>query len=221
MCGRYALNATPVELRNHFGRWVPEHGWPSLSPLASFNIAPSRDCVVLRHSKRDGDNVVDGLKWGFRPRRAKRSWINARAETLFETRAFSESARRRRCLVVASGWYEWQEKRDRLKQPYYVHFEGLFAFAGVWTARKLDADEWELSFAIVTTPARGVVKPIHERMPLVLPPRHYAAWLDPGTENARGLLVPFDDGRMQAYPVSTYVNDPRHDDAKCLEPLEA
>jgi putative SOS response-associated peptidase YedK len=214
MCGRYELNATPLELSNHFGALLMNTE-RLLSLPTSYNIAPSTLQPVIRYGKTDGSNVVEPLTWGFRPSWAKRAWINARSETLFTTAAFKESASKRRCLVIATGWYEWQDVGSKRKQPYYIHFDRVFAFAGVWTARKIGED-WEKSFAIITAPASSTLETIHDRMPVVLHPRNYAAWLNAETERPDELLQPFDNGRMEAYTVSTVVNDPKNDSAECV-----
>jgi putative SOS response-associated peptidase YedK len=215
MCGRYELNATSQELRNHFGDLLSNAEAFAAVPM-SYNIAPSTTQPVIRYGKTDGAIIVDVLTWGFRPTWAKRAWINARAETLFTNTAFRESANKRRCLVVATGWYEWQQAEPKRKVPFYVHLNRPFAFAGVWTARKI-ADTWEKSFAIVTAPASPALERIHDRMPLVLPPSNYAAWLDPNSETPADLLRPFDNGAFQAYPVSAYVNDPKNDSAEAVQ----
>ena len=220
MCGRFEINATPQELRDHFGQLLPAHGWEGFTTFSSYNVAPSLSVPVLRFSKRASENVIDRLVWGFRPQWAKRSWINARGDTLFQSTAFRESAKKRRCLVPATGWYEWQDTGGKRKQPYYLHFDRVFAFAGVWTARKVNGADWEANFAIVTTDARGIAEQIHDRMPLVIHPRNYAAWIDPSTENPADLLAPFDDGRMEAYPVSTLVNDPKNDTPACINAVD-
>lgn len=219
MCGRFELNATPRKIRGHFRDLVPATNWDTFPPFSSYNIAPSQSSLVIRYGKRDGQNVIDRLVWGFRPHWAKQAWINARSETVFATPMFRESARRRRCLVLATGWYEWKATGPRKpKQPYYIYFDEdrVFAFAGVWTARKVETG-WELNFAILTTNAQGITKDIHDRMPLVMHPRHYGAWLAPDTKQPESLLAPFDNGELTAYPVSTYVNDPKNDSPKCVE----
>jgi len=217
MCGRYELNATPAELAAEFGGLVDDAAAFAALPM-SYNIAPSTPQPVIRYGKTEGANVVDLLSWGFRPAWAKRPWINARVETLFTNTAFRESAAKRRCLVIATGWYEWQEVGERMKQPFYVHLERPFAFAGIWTARKLGDDAWEKSFAIVTAPASPALERIHERMPLVLDPRNYAAWVDPATANPAELVQPLEAAQFEAYPVSTFVNDPKNDAAECVGP---
>jgi putative SOS response-associated peptidase YedK len=220
MCGRYELNATPAELDRHFARVLAPGAAASLPPFTSYNIAPSLRCPVIRYSRRDRANVIELLTWGFEPQWSERSWINARDDRLFSAPTFRDAAAKRRCLVIATGWYEWQA-RERGKQPFYVHrnTRQLLAFAGVWTAKKNAASEWHLSFAIVTTEASGAFREIHERMPLVMRPGNYAAWVDPETRDARELLVPLSAAELEAHAVSTFVNDPKHDDAECVAEL--
>ena len=221
MCGRYELNATPRQIRDHLEGLEPSAHWDNSTSFSSFNIAPSLSPIVIR--QRKGENQVDSAVWGFRPHWANKSWINARSETLFTLPTFRESARRRRCLAIATGWYEWKAiEPGKPKQPYYFHFseDCVFAFAGVWTARKLET-EWEVNFAIITTDAQGIARDIHNRMPLVMHPRRYAEWLHPETKEPQSLLAPFDTGELTAYPVSTYVNDPRNDGPKCVERARA
>ncbi len=215
MCGRYELSATPLELANHFADLVSNADVLGSLP-ASYNIAPSTVRPVIRFAKSEGANVVDMLVWGFRPAWAKRSYINARAETLFTSGAFKESATKRRCLVIATGWYEWQATGAKQKQPYFIHADRPFAFAGIWTARKI-GEAWEKSYAIVTAPASAMLERIHDRMPLVLHPRHYAAWINGSTPSPQALMQPFDGGGLEAYPVSTLVNDPKNDAPALIE----
>ena len=221
MCGRYEINATPQELRAHFGDLVPAESWQAFTAFSSYNVAPSLSVPVVRFSKRSGENVIDRLTWGFQPQWAKRSWINARSDTLFESTAFREAAKKRRCLIPATGWYEWQETGGKRKQPYYLHLDDVFAFAGVWTARKLNESDWQTTFAIITTDAGGVAAQIHDRMPLVMNAQDYAAWLNPLTAEPAALLSPFDAARLEAHPVSTVVNDPKNDTPACIDAIDA
>jgi putative SOS response-associated peptidase YedK len=216
MCGRYELNATPADIATHFGAVLREY---DPEPFSSYNIAPSMRCPVIRYSKRDGRNIADRLVWGFQPEWSKRSWINARHESLFTAPAFRDAAARRRCLVIASGWYEWQ-RHGKHSKPFYVRLAGqpVLAFAGVWTARKI-AGDWELNFAIVTSTAREGLEAIHERMPFVLAPSSYAGWLDPETPAPAALLEPT-QSPPTAREVSSFVNDPRHDGAECVMATE-
>lgn len=170
MCGRYNLNTNPRSLQDHFGPLITDTethsgGIPG-SMLERFNIAPSQSAPVIR--MRKGEYSNDLMVWGFRPSWAKRGWINARVETVFTSGAFKRSAKSKRCLVPATGWYEWKGSTTP-RQPYHLHFQDNrpFAFAGIWTARKTDQG-WELSYAILTTEALGIVAGVHDRMPLVV-----------------------------------------------------
>lgn len=214
MCGRYELNATPLQLTNHFGGLLDDT--EPLTVLAtSYNIAPSTLQAVIRFGKQEGANIVDHLVWGFRPRWAKRAYINARSETLVTNSVFKESALTRRCLVIATGWYDWRVIDLKRKQPYYMSYRRPFAFGGIWTARKI-GDAWEKSFAIVTAPANDVLGHVHDRMPLVLHPRVYSDWLSPITINPSALMQPLNNGDIEALPVSTLVNDPKNDSPECI-----
>jgi putative SOS response-associated peptidase YedK len=140
---------------------------------------------------------------------------------VFESKAFAQAARRRRCLVPAAGWYEWKGS-SAPKQPYVFHLDGFvpFAFAGIWTGRKLD-DDWHRSYAILTNEAAGPLREIHHRKPVVLRPEHYRRWMDAATDEAeaRELLEDTLDG-IVAYAVSDHVNKPANNDAQCIQPLE-
>lgn len=218
MCGRYELNVTPAMLGRRFAGLLPEGvPWPGFS---RYNVAPSLACPVIRYSRRDHANVLEPLTWGFEPQWSDRAFINARDDRLFSAPTFREAARKRRCLVLATGWYEWQA-RERAKQPFYAYLETHepLAFAGVWTAKKDAKGDWKLSFAIVTTAADGALATVHDRMPLVMRPENYAAWVDPATEDPASLLVPLEAARLRAHPVSKLVNDPKHDSAECIAAL--
>src|SRR5690606_15760763 len=158
---------------------------------------------------------------GFRPHWAKRAWINARAESVFRSNAFAESARERRCLVAAAGWYEWQGDAAP-KQP-YVHFAPDFepvALAGIWTSAVENGGR-RRSFAILTRDAVPDVRWVHDRMPALLAPEDYAAWLAPDTprEELERMLGEFTPRGIETRRVSAYVNKPAHDDPRCIEPL--
>jgi putative SOS response-associated peptidase YedK len=179
--------------------------------------------------------------------------INARAETAAEKPSFRAAYRKRRCLVLADGFYEWQKvPGERTKQPYHVRMKDgrPFAFAGLWEAwrqregrrrgaaggaepgdagsRQTGAgeaaagDDWLLTCTILTTAPNDLMKPIHDRMPVILPRGAYDAWLAEGEappDEIAALLVPFDPGAMEAYPVSRAVNNPKHDAPELVEPL--
>lgn len=186
----------------------------------NFNTAPTQSAPVIVHDD-DGNFELRSFKWGFQPHWAKRAWINARCETLFESRAFAPAARARRCLVPAVGWYEWQGKAAP-KQPYVFHVDGFrpFAFAGIWTAREEDS-ETIYNFAIITRAAVPALASLHNRMPVMLARADENAWLSGETtpEAAQALLGEPEES-VKTYRVSTLVNKPANNDARCIVPLE-
>jgi putative SOS response-associated peptidase YedK len=222
MCGRFTLFEAEKILSREFG----VSGIPTLSPR--YNIAPSQPVAAVRATPAGSGREIALLRWGLIPSWSKDSaignrLINARAETAREKPSFRNAFRRHRCLIPANGFYEWQ-RLERGKQPYFVRMrdERLFAFAGLW-------DRWGSpdtgvieTCTILTTVANAVLAPIHDRMPVILPPTEYARWLDPAlqdTDSLAPLLVPFPPGNMLALPVSTRVNTPTMDDESCIAPL--
>lgn len=168
------------------------------------------------------------LRWGLIPSWAKDSrfgnqCINAKAETVAEKPAFRSSFSKRRCLVIADGFYEWKQEL-RHKQPFYITMEDhrSFAFAGLWARWEPVADNPIESCTIITTTPNDLLAPIHDRMPVILDPTVYERWLDPSFQNIEYLesvLRPFPTDQMMAVPVSTLVNSPSHDVPQCLEPV--
>ena len=225
MCGRYAL-ADPEELSERFAL---THLARQLELVAQFNVAPSERMPVVRATD-DGNELVL-MRWGLIPFWAKdpdigAHTVNARAEGLEARPSFREPFRQRRCLVPASGFFEWR-RTPRGKQPYYVTLKdgGLFAFAGLW-------DRWQRpktkqtveSFTVITTPANSLFAPLHDRMPAILPRAHEPAWLDPEQHDPRRLrelLVPYPAELMAAYPVGKGVNLVGTDDPALIAPLRA
>jgi putative SOS response-associated peptidase YedK len=212
MSGR---NLTPDEaaIERHWGLKAPS-GY-----MRSYNVAPTQTAaVVLRGA--GGLPSAKLLIWGFRPYWTERSWINARVETVFTTKAFAMAARSRRCLVPALGWYEWQAAKTP-KQPFLQHrpsFEPL-SFAGIWTSIATPEGP-RRSFAILTKPALPAIEAIHSRMPVVLEESAYERWLDPGLTVAEARrLLEAPGPEISAYPVSAYVNKPEHDDERCMAPV--
>lgn len=211
MCGRY-ITPEEADLERH---WQLT---PSIAYRQIFNLAPSQLAPIIRHDK-EGRTELASFRWGFQPTWAKRSWINARSETVFETRAFQSAARKRRCLVPTIGWYEWQGAKAP-KQPYCFHLDGFrpFAFAGIWTARKIDGG-WNHNFAILTGPAAPYLEHIHDRMPVLINPKCYEAWLSPATENPAALITePY--APVSTYAVSTLVNKPENNGPECIVPID-
>lgn len=186
MCGRYAVSTPTEQLATHFNAQLPAEWQPRR------NAAPSQNLPVLLN---DGSRRIHLLNWGFVP-----SWspstrlINARAETLTEKPTFRNAFQRRRCLVLADAFYEWQAK-GKHKQPmrFALSSTAPFAFAGIWEQRDETA-----AFLIITTTPNALVAPVHNRMPVILPPEAYALWLDNTTpaEALQSLLVAFPADQM-------------------------
>jgi putative SOS response-associated peptidase YedK len=219
MCGRYSLTAPPELIAELFGLAKP----PDLTPR--YNIAPTQEAPVIR---REGDRrVLAPLRWGLVPPWAEDPtgggrMINARSETVTTRPAYREAFRRRRCLVPADGFFEWRRGGGRA-QPFFLRRRDgrPMALAGIWERWQGPGEALE-SFAILTTDANELVAPLHDRMPAIVPPEAFAGWLDPATDAAgelAPLLRPRPPGELEAYPVDPWVNDPAHDDARCLEPV--
>jgi len=224
MCGRFSLVNAEESMRRLF-----EYDGPALNLPPRYNIAPSQKVPVVKAGKEGGRSLAM-MRWGLIPSWAKdaaigNKMINARAETVAEKPAFRSAFRHRRCLVPADGFYEWK-KLDGTKQPYRIGLEGdaPFAFAGLWEV--WDGPEGAVrSFTIVTTDASAAIADIHDRMPVILPPRHFAGWIaeDTPPEVLLAMLGPYeghaeDGGPLRAYPVSSRVNNVRNDDADLLKP---
>lgn len=223
MCGRFSLTVSPDELQAAFpGFVIPE----DLPP--SYNIAPSQPIPVIPN---DGSQRLDFFRWGLVPSWAdekflKYNLINARGETAAEKPSYRSPFRRRRCLVLADGFYEWQKPSDGgSKIPYYITRKDRkpFAFAGLWDIWHSPHGDQLRSAAILTIDPNELVKPIHERMPVILPREDYPLWLaeaEQDPEVLQPLIKPYPAEELQAYPVSTYVNNPQHDDPRAIEPVQ-
>ncbi len=222
MCGRYTR-------KENFARLAKELGlqnFPSLDP--DYNIAPSQMVACIRTNPSTQLVEYLPLKWGLVPSWAKDpkigyNMINARAETVAEKPSFRKAFARQRCLVLADGFYEWK-REGKAKQPYYIHFQDNrpFAFAGLWERWGKGESETLETCAMITTGPNALMKPIHDRMPVILDSQSYRLWLDSTTQDSRvlsSLLVPCPDEEMESYPVSTQVNNPRNNSPRCLEPL--
>jgi putative SOS response-associated peptidase YedK len=189
-----------------------------------YNIAPSQAVAVIANSER---RALEFFKWGLIPSWAKdpkigNRLINARAETLAEKPSFRAALKKRRCLILADGFYEWK-KEGQTKTPMYLKLkEGQpFAFAGLWETWKSPDDELIKSCTIITTAPNALVKKIHDRMPAILPPQAYDLWLSPDelpAEKTLPLLKPFAASQMKAVSVSPLVNNPAFDSRECVIP---
>ena len=219
MCGRYTLT-TPVEkLAEEFGF---DDSSVELPP--NYNVAPTQGVAAVL--EEDGRRRLEVLRWGLIPPWANdpqigSRMINARAETAPEKPSFRRAFRERRCLIPADGFYEWKRMNGG-KQPYYIHMrEGRpFAFAGLWESWKDDGGPEIRSCTILTTKPNTLAGEIHDRMPVILPTGAYDVWLDPEADRDElyGLLAPYPEDEMEAYPVSRFVNSPSNNDPRCIEP---
>ena len=225
MCGRFALFTSGEDLLTQFG--VAETAVAVSRIAPRYNIAPTQPVVAVRSTPSE-QRELTFLQWGLIPSWAKdpkigSRLINARAETVAEKPSFRAAFKRRRCLVLADGFYEWQ-KRNGKKQPTFIHMADKrpFALAGLWeTWHSPDGGELDTCTILTTTP-NPFMTPIHNRMPVILAAEDYDTWLFPGEQPniALHVLRPFSAAEMSAYPVSTWVNSPAHDDAQCIIPLE-
>lgn len=207
-------------VRDAFGGEPP----PEVDLTPRYNICPG-DAVVTLAARRDGERRLGTLRWGLVPSFATdptagpRS-INARAETVAARPAFRDAFRRRRCLVLADGFYEW--RRDgTTRTPYFVFLRSRqpFAFAGIWERWRSPGGVSLATCAIITCPPNALVAPIHDRMPVILPPAAHDQWLDPELEDPRPLLRPYPETEMDVHPVSNLVNAPRNDSPECIRPV--
>jgi putative SOS response-associated peptidase YedK len=222
MCGRYALSIDPGDLQAAFPEFTfPEHSAPH------YNIAPSQPILALPN---DGTNRANFFVWGLIPSWAKdpsigNRMINARAETLSEKPAFRSAYKYHRCLIFANGFFEWQaQPGKKSKVPHFIRLKSgvPFAFAGLWDHWHSSDGSEVRSATIITTEPNELMATLHNRMPVILPPNTYAQWLDPAPQSPnrlQNLLIPFSNGEMEAYPVSTLVNSPGNDQAECILPV--
>jgi putative SOS response-associated peptidase YedK len=228
MCGRYTLTQSGGAIATAFH--LSEV--PKLVPR--YNIAPTQPVPAILTATPDSERQFKLLYWGLIPSWSKdpkigSRLINARAETVTEKPSFRAAFKRRRCLIVADGFYEWQ-RLDTGKQPYYIYVgrdrddHPPFAFAGLWEHwESSEGDEID-SCAILTTKANELMHSIHERMPVILHEADHNVWLDPtvqAPDKLQSLLKPYPSREMTAYPISTAVNSPKYDDASLLQPIEA
>jgi putative SOS response-associated peptidase YedK len=219
MCGRFQLTASPEEIAEHFQlSRLPKY-------LPSYNITPARKILCIVELEDKSLKAVN-LFWGLVPSWSKDTknshhLINARAETIREKPSFRAAFQKRRCLIVAQGFYEWQ-KLESGKQAFHIHRQDnqLFAFAGIW-------EHWQqeqqalYSCSVITTEATELMQPIHDRMPVILPPDHYSNWLDKSTsvDQAFMLLDNLAYANMTTTRVSDWVNNPRHEGERCITPI--
>lgn len=239
MCGRYATTQTSASLHQAFEIDLAS---TFVETEADFNMAPTKLAPVVVGRREDGAQSVQRelltARWGLVPSWAKdpsigSRMINARSETVAEKPSFKRAFGRRRALVPADGYFEWyagqpqEGQKKPTKQPFYITPKdgSVLAMAGLYEFWKdRDADEWLITFTILTTTAEDDLGHVHERMPLFLEPDAYDEWLDPaprGTDELLGLLVPAAPGRLDAFAVSTAVNNVRNNGPELIVPIAA
>ena len=205
MCGRYALKAPSSELASRFKL-------DEVVDVASrYNIAPGTDIPTIRRSP-EGKRVMHLLRWGLVPHWAKDPSIgaklsNARGETVADKPSFRDAFQRRRCLVPADGFYEWKTE-DKQKQPYYFSLKSgePFALGGVWESWRAPDGNILRTCCLITTGPNEIMQPVHDRMPVIVSPNDYEAWLTGEVDDALGLVRPYRTDEMQAWAVSRRVS---------------
>lgn len=219
MCGRFTLRTTGEEVARQFQLDLFEELRPR------YNVAPTQEVASVRQRGAGEGRELAMLRWGLVPSWAKdlaigNRMINARAETAAEKPSYRSAFKKRRCLVLADGYYEWKKTAEG-KQPMHMHRadDGVFGFAGLWE-RWSKGDGPVESCTIITTAATGGLAEVHDRMPVIVKAENYDAWLDPefvAVEELQRILGDGDEGELVATEVSTLVNNPRNEDPKCVE----
>ena len=218
MCGRFQLSVKGKQISERFNVEVFDEMYKP-----SYNCAPSQKLPVITNTEPAKLNY---FKWGLIPFWAKDpkigfKMINARSESITEKPAYKNAFKRRRCLVPANGFYEWRKDTNKTPFRIFLKSEELFAMAGIWAVWK-DAEGKPIhTFSILTTSPNKLMEPIHNRMPVILPPESEEAWLKEVDEKVlKELLIPFDPKQMTAYPVSKKVNLPTNNDVSIILPVE-
>ena len=222
MCGRFALFSDAPVLAEHFGADAPG------DLVSRYNIAPTQDIPLVRIE--GGRRRFATARWGLVPPWAKAmdsgySPFNARAETVADKSTFRAAFRQRRCLIPADGYYEWQARPgSKTKQPFFIALRDRspMAFAELWELWRGPDGSVVESCTVVVTAANELTRPIHDRMPVILEPGVWDAWLDPATQDAaalRALVVPYPAEGMMAWPIGAWVGNARNQGPRCVEPL--
>ncbi|MFB6300228.1 MAG: SOS response-associated peptidase [Halobacteriales archaeon] len=218
MCGRTSLFVDRADLEDRFdARVVADGGY-----RPRFNIAPGEPLEIITN---DTPDEIDRYTWGLVPHWADEpgeAFVNARSETAHEKPAFQDAWASRPCLILSSGFYEWRQRNGGAKQPYRIYREDdvAFAMAGLWAEWEGENDESFRTVTILTTEPNQIVKPIHDRMPVILPRDEERTWLTADAAERYELCRPYPGDDLDAYPISTMVNDPDNDDARVIEPAE-
>lgn len=226
MCGRYQNRAEKQAIAEAFRVGIPA----TLEILPSYNIAPQSEQPIVRLSRDSAERELVRLRWGLVPFFAKDpkigySTVNARVESVTTSPTFREAMKRRRCLAPATGFYEWQKAGRKTRLPWTIELTNgeLFAFAGLWDSWKDRASGSMLeTYTILTTDPNELVRPIHDRMPVILSPSDYDRWLEPGDPERPpvDLLRPFPAERMTAWHVGAAVGNTNNDSPELRLPLK-
>ena len=228
MCGRYYRRSDKQRIAEAFRVGVP----PSFEILPDYNVAPTTFQPVVVEDRDSGERTIRAMYWGLvpywseDPKRLGLSTINAKAESLMQKRIWSEPFMKRRCLVPADGFYEWEKTGTKAKQPWAIALKGgqPFAFAGLWDRWKSADRKTELeSFAIITTEANELTAPVHDRMPVILMPRDYERWLnrEDSVRPPVDLLRPFESSLMHSWRVGSAVGNVKNNSPELLQPVAA
>lgn len=222
MCGRFEIHSTLAIIASIFGI-MDSLGFDFTQ---NYNIAPGQDVML---AVQNGKRKLIMSRWGFVPSWSKDlntgyKMINARAETLSEKRSFKTAYEKHRCLVIADGFFEWK-KEGAIKKPYYIHLKSgqPFGFAGLYNIWKSPEGEGIITSTIITTNANKLIMPIHDRMPVIIPPEKYDEWLDSSAHDTGGvapLLQPYESDMMELYPVTRRMNSYKYNKPENIAQVE-
>jgi putative SOS response-associated peptidase YedK len=230
MCGRFMSSTPPRELAEHFGAALDD---AAVDHAPSWNVAPT-DAVLAVAENREGERRLGELRWGLVPSWAKDTsiasrMINLRAQTVSEKASFLKTLRTRRCILPADGFYEWKDMgKGRKKQPFFIRAKGggplgLAGLWEVWKDRTVEDAEWLRTCTVITTEPNATLAPLHDRMPVVLPPEAWDTWLDRDVTDIdvlTKLLVPAPDDLLELWPVSPDVGNVGNNHAQLILPLD-
>ncbi len=222
MCGRYTLKEELIELEGYFDAAAVEFDY-----RPNYNVAPTHEMPVVFQEPENNSHQIKPFRWGLLPFWAKDKkmgykMINARGETIDTKKSYKSCFKKQRCLVPASGFYEWKGKKGN-KTPFYIHptKEPLFAFAGIYSLWEDPVEKQIIpNFSIITTEANKPMQELHHRMPAMLLKGEWQPWLDPANDDTNGLKVlirPYPDDGIEFYQVSKAVNNVRNNEAGLLE----
>ncbi|RMD92054.1 MAG: SOS response-associated peptidase [Alphaproteobacteria bacterium] len=220
MCGRFAITLPPEAMVELF-QAVPDNDLP---PTPNYNVCPTMRIHAV--TREDGIRRLRGLRWGFIPHWYKTPddgplLINARAESVAKKPAFARAARERRCLIPASGFYEWEKAADGRRLPWYItaRDDSPLAFAGIWQRWEAEGQEPMTTTAIITTNANPDIAHIHSRAPVIIAREDWPLWLGEAGKGAALLMRPAPPGSLKAWRVSTRVNSSRAQGPELIEPV--